>query len=306
MTARVSEGTHSGNLKLSDWATLIVIACIWGSSFFLIATGLDSMSAAVVGFCRIACGALALSCIPSARRVTIDKADWKMITLLGAIWMAIPLLAFPIAEQWISSALAGMLNGGVPVVTAVVGVALGLKHPARIQQVGLVVGLAGIVLISLPSLQLGGNDAAGVGVVAIALVCYAFSATFAVPLQHKYGGPALMLRVEAIGAVLACPVAIATFGDTHFAWKSVLAVMVLGVLGTGVAFALMASVIGRVGATRATMVTYLMPPVSIALGVIVRNETVSGLGVVGVVIVLIGAFLLSRQPAAVDSPTSDD
>ena len=139
----------------------------------------------------------------------------------------------------------------------------------------------------------------------VALVCYAFSANLAVPLQQKYGGPALMLRVEIVGAVLTAPLAVWGLGDSEFKWTSLLAVLVLGIVGTGAAFAVMAVVLGRVGATRGSIVTYLMPPVSIMLGVVFRDEHIAVTSLVGMAVVLAGRG--ARQPrSTVARPHSFD
>lgn len=294
-----SGGTNAGAFAARDWAMLAAVALTWGASFLFIDIGLDAFPPALVGFGRIGFGAAALSAVPAARRPTtpVAREDVPRIVLLGVIWMAVPLTLFPVAEQWISSALAGMLNGGMPIVTAVVATALGLRRPARPQVVGLVVGFVGVALISAPSLALGGRDATGVALILVALVCYALSANLAVPLQQRYGGPALMLRVEALGAALTLPGALWTLPDAHFRWSSFAAIAALGVLGTGVAFAVMAAVLGRVGATRGSIVTYLMPPVSIALGVTVRGDRVDAVALVGIAVVLAGAFLVGRDPS---------
>lgn len=294
---QTTTGTNTGSFALGDWGLLGAVALTWGASFFFIDLGLDAFHPTVVAFGRIALGALALSLVPAARRpaTPVAASDRPRIVLLGVVWMAVPLTLFPVAEQWISSSLAGMLNGGVPLVTAGVATALGLRRPGPTQVLGLVGGFVGVVLISLPSLAIGGRDALGVGLIMVALVCYAVSANLAVPLQQAYGGPALMLRVELVGAVLTLPAALWGATESRFAWPSFLAVAALGVFGTGVAFAVMATVLGRIGATRGTTVTYLMPPVSIALGVAFRDDHVEAVALVGIAVVLAGAFVVSRS-----------
>lgn len=290
----VAAGTNSGAFRPTDWGLLAAVALTWGASFLFIDIGLDAFSPYVVAFLRIAFGALTLAFVPAARG-RVDRDDRARIALLAVIWMAVPLTLFPLAEQHVNSALAGMLNGGMPILTAVVATALGLRRPGRIQVIGLVVGFAGVVLISADSFRVGGDEAFGVLLIFGALICYAFSANLAVPLQQRYGGPTLMLRVELVGAVLTAPMAVYGLGDSHFAWRPFLAVLTLGVLGTGAAFAVMAALLGRVGATRGSIVTYLMPPVSIVLGVAVRDDHIAALSVVGMAVVLVGAVLVSRQ-----------
>ena len=106
---------------------------------------------------------------------------------------------------------------------------------------GLIVGFVGVVLISADSFAIGGDQAFGVVLILGALVCYAFSANLAVPLQQRYGGPTLMLHVEATGALLTAPLAAWGLRTSHFEWRPFLAVLTLGVVGTGAAFAVMAS-----------------------------------------------------------------
>jgi drug/metabolite transporter (DMT)-like permease len=83
--------------------------------------------------------------------------------------------------------------------------------------------------------------------------------------------------------------------DSSFAWPSLLAVAAIGVLGTGLAFVLMGNLTGSVGATRASVMTYLLPVVAMVLGVVFRSEVISPVAVVGVLLVIAGAILASRR-----------
>ena len=90
------------------------------------------------------------------------------------------------------------------------------------------------------------------------------------------------------------PVGIATIGESEFALGAVVAVVILGVVGTGIARTLSATLAGRAGGPRMTTTTYLIPVVAIILGVVFRGETVTPLALVGVAVVLSGAYLASR------------
>lgn len=296
----VAAGTSSDAFRTSDWGLLAAVALTWGASFLFIDIGLDAFSPYVIAFGRIAFGCVTLALVPAARG-RIERGDWPRIALLAVIWMALPLTLFPLAEQHVNSALAGMLNGGMPILTAVVATVLGLRRPGTVQIVGLVVGFVGVALISADSFAVGGDEAFGVLLILGALVCYAFSANLAVPLQQRYGGPTLMFRVEMLGAVITAPLFVWGLGDSRFEWGPFLALAALGILGTGVAFAVMAALLGRVGATRGSIVTYLMPPVSMVLGVLVRDDHIPSLAIVGIVVVLASAFLVSRK----DAPAPD-
>lgn len=148
--------------------------------------------------------------------------------------------------------------------------------------------------MTIPSLQ-GANAApAGVVLVLIAVVGYGISGNLLVPLQQQYGGIAVTMWALIISSVMLLPFGIVGWSESEFTMPSVLAVVILGVLGTGIVRSLAATLAGRVGAARMSTTTYLIPVTAIALGVIFRGETVGPLALVGVVVVMSGAFLASR------------
>src|SRR6187402_744964 len=121
---------------LFDFLYLVVPGVVWGASFLFIAEGLTAIGPAGVTFVRILVGFAALSFVPAARRA-VPRADWGGIAWLGLLWFALPLSMFPFAQQHVSSALAGMLNGAVPIATAIVAALLARRSPARSVGVGL-------------------------------------------------------------------------------------------------------------------------------------------------------------------------
>jgi drug/metabolite transporter (DMT)-like permease len=133
--------------------------------------------------------------------------------------------------------------------------------------------------------------------VVLATVCYGFAVTIAGPLQQRYGSVNLMAKVLALATVWTLPYGLWDIGDARWEFGPVLAVAVLGVVGTGIAFALMGTLVGRVGSTRASFITYLVPVVALVLGVVFRNDDVFVLELVGVAFVIGGAVLASRRTA---------
>ncbi|MGQ0848896.1 MAG: DMT family transporter [Actinomycetota bacterium] len=289
-----AEGTSAGAFSPTEWLLFLGPGLIWGSSFFLIAIGLRSLPPALITPMRLAFGLTALSLFPAARR-PIERGDWPRVALLGAVWMAIPLSMFPFAEQRVSSALTGMLNGANPIFTAAVTWMLLKRPPGPFQRWGLLAGFVGTVLIALPSLGEGRSEAIGVGLIFIALFCYAIALNVAVPLQQKYGSLPVFRRAQMVGLALTVPVAIPTLGEARLEGGPVAAILVLGVFGTGVAYILMGRLAGQVGATRASVSTYLIPVVSVLLGVIFLAEDVHPVSLLGSAIVLAGAWLSSRR-----------
>ncbi len=290
-----SHGTNREAFTMRDWALFVSLALIWGSSFLFIAIGLDAFHPGVVTLLRVLFGAGFLALLPKARASKIDREDLPKIIVLAAIWVAIPFTLFPIAQQWIDSAIAGMLNGATPIFTAVIATALHRALPGPLQITGLLVGFAGILAIALPSAGGGTTAAIGVVLVILATIGYAISLNMVPPLQRKYGSIPLMARVEWVALPMVIPFGIYGVGDSTFAWPSLVAVLAVGILGTGLAFVLMGTLAGSVGATRSSFLTYLIPVVALALGVVFRDEVVSSVAIVGSGLVILGAILASRR-----------
>jgi drug/metabolite transporter (DMT)-like permease len=278
----------------ADWARWAVPGVVWGTSFYFIAEGLKAFPAALITPMRILFGFLTLSMFPAARSAQIERADRKRIALLGVIWMAIPLSLFPFAEQHVSSSVTGMLNGATPIFATIVAAFLARKVPHRGRIIGLTIGLAGVVLIAIPSGG-GHNEWFGIALIFVALGFYGFALNLAGPLQLKYGGLAVMWRAQAVALVLTAPFGIAKLGDVHFAWGAFAAMLALGAFGTALAYIAMAANAGRLGSSRASASTYLIPVVSLLLGSVVRHESIAVLSVLGCAVALVGAYLASRR-----------
>jgi drug/metabolite transporter (DMT)-like permease len=290
-----SYGTNREAFTASDWALFLSLSLIWGSSFLLMAIGLDAFHPGLVTMGRVTLGAVFLAFIPRTRSVRVDREDWGRIVTLAAIWTAIPFTLFPIAQQWIDSAIAGMLNGATPILTALLATFLLRAAPGPLQITGLLMGFAGIVAIAVPSAGDGTTAAIGVALVLLATVGYAISLNMVPPLQQKYGSLPVMARILPIASLMVLPFGMFGLTRSTFAWSSLLAVVAVGVLGTGLAFVLMGNLVGSVGATRASFLTYLIPVVALILGVVFRDEAISPISIVGVGLVIVGALLASRR-----------
>lgn len=286
-------GSRTDAYGPAEWGLTLVIGLIWGSAFLWIAIGVDSLSPGVVAFGRVALGAAGLGFASRARR-KIERQDWGRIGAIALVGNAAPALLFAVAETELDSAVAGMLTSAAPLMSLTVASILLRRLPGTAQVLGIGLGFLGIVLMTIPSLQ-GANAApTGVALVLIAIVGYGISGNLLVPLQQTYGGPAVTLWALVVSSMMLLPIGVATWSESEFTFASVGAVVILGVLGTGIARSLAATLAGRVGAARMSTTTYLIPVVAIALGVIFRNEEVHPIAVLGVVAVLGGAFLASR------------
>jgi drug/metabolite transporter (DMT)-like permease len=301
-------GSSSAAFTATDWLLLSSIALIWGASFVLIEIGLRSFAPALIALLRIALGAATLAVVPAARRATIERADRPRILILGVAWVGIPLVLFPMAQQWIDSSVAGMVNGAVPLTAAAWGAVLTRALPRRQQALGLLLGFVGIAAISLPELQgagpAGSRGALGVALAMAATALYGLALNVAVPLQQRYGGLPVLLRAQVVGMLVVTPFGLAGLTRSTFSWPSLLAMVPLGVLGTGLAFVMMTTLVGRTGSTRGSIAIYFVPVVAIALGALLLGERPARIALAGALLVIVGAWATSRaeRPAVPRTP----
>jgi len=286
-------GTHLGAFTPLDWLLFLSVGVIWGSSFLLIAIGLDAFAPGLVTWLRIVFGASALWLVPAARQ-KVHREDFPRLVAVSLLWIAIPFTLFPLAEQHIASGVTGLINGALPIFAVAFGSIMLRRAPGRMQALGLAVGFLGILAIALPSFSEGSSEAIGVLMALLAVVCYGIAVNIVAPLTQRYGSLPVMARVVGLAVIWTMPFGIVSIPQSSFAWSSFLAVVVLGVLGTGVAFVLMGQLIARVGA-RATFAIYLTPVVALILGAVFRDEVIHVLSIVGIALVIAGALLASRK-----------
>jgi drug/metabolite transporter (DMT)-like permease len=279
-----------------EWCLLAAVSLMWGSSFLFIAIGVDSFAPGVVAFARLGLGALTLAFVPRAHR-KLERVDWSRVAALGVLWMAVPFFLFPMAEQRISSALAGMMNGAVPLFSALFAALFLRRLPGARQLAGLLIGFVGVVAIALPAVRAARFTAFGVALVLLAVFLYGLSFNLAVPLQQKYGALPVLFRAQVVALAATAPVAAAQLPASEWSWASALAMVPLGVLGTGLALVAMTTLVGRAGAARGSVAIYFLPLVAVVLGVALRDETIALVSLAGTVLVLAGAWLTSRKEA---------
>jgi drug/metabolite transporter (DMT)-like permease len=289
-----STGTNREAFAPLDWALFSAISLVWGSSFLLMAIGLEAFSPGLITSLRVGLGAGVLWLVPRAR-TRVEREDWPRLIVLSFVWVAIPFTLFPIAQQYINSAVTGMLNGAMPIFAAVIATLMLRRLPRGVTIAGLLIGFTGVVAISLPAIGGESSEILGVALVLLATVCYGLAVNLATPIQQRYGSPAVMARMLALATLWTTPLGLAAVGSSTFAWDSFLAVAAAGVLGTGLAFVVMGTLVGRVGATRASAITYAIPVVALALGVVFRGDEVAAIAVLGIVLVIAGALLASRR-----------
>jgi drug/metabolite transporter (DMT)-like permease len=277
-----------------------ILAFIWGWSFLFIKVAIEGMTPATVAFSRIALGLLVMVVILRVKHIRMprDRTSWRHFAVMGLAYSAIPFTLLAWGEQHITSALTAVLNASTPLFAAVAA-AVGLGERLKRAQIGgLVLGFAGVAVAA----GLGGRDLAsssmvGVGAAMVASACYGFSFMYA--RRNLAGTPPLVAASGQLvtGTLLAAPLAFVTTAreGLHLAPHRVLAVTLLGVVGTGFAYVINYQSIAEIGATRASLVTYLVPIVAVTVGVIFLSEPFHLRLVVGGVLTILGIAILRER-----------
>lgn len=278
----------------AEWGMTAAVAMTWGASFLFIAVAIDHVATGVVPVARLAFGAIALASFPAARK-SIAREDWTRIALLGFVAMTIPFYLYPLAEHSVSSSVAGMINGSIPITTVVAAAILTRTLPSRRRALAVVIGFVGISFISFGSV---GDDKGaslhGVLFLLTATCCYAFTSILSREMQLKYGTLPVLLWQEIAALTFSLPLGVPAFFDSSFSWSALAALFVLGSLGTGFAYVMYGMLMVRAGAVRGVIGVFFTPIVATILGIVFRNETVTWLAVLGMCVVIVGAWLTSR------------
>jgi drug/metabolite transporter (DMT)-like permease len=275
-------------------ASFVLLAATWGCSFWWIKLGLDVLAPVQVAFVRLAIGATALLlvCAITGTRLPRRLGTWRHLVVLGFIWNAVPFTLFALGETHVSSVLAGLINGAVPLTTlAVILLAYREERPTAEMIAGLALGFAGLLVVVGVWQGLGGGEWLGVAAIVVAVICYGL----AIPYTRRYltglpeGGLALTTGQIVCAALMLLPLGLAG-GAPHgsISLEPVLGMLGLGALGSGIAFVMNFQVIREAGPSTASTATYLIPLFAIVVGVAFLGEHVSWNEPVGGLIVLIG------------------
>jgi drug/metabolite transporter (DMT)-like permease len=217
--------------------------------------------------------------------------------------MALPFSLFPLAQQTTASSVAGMINGGLPVVIALVTAVWVRRLPSVQRVIAIALGFVGIVVIALPAVRAESSsgesiaDLRGIALLLAAVLGYAFGANIARPLQAQYSPARLLMRVQFAAALWSLPLAAGGVTTSQFAWSAAAALVVLGIVGTGVAFVVFGTLLERTGITRAMIPTYFTPIVGLIVGALFNNEHIALISVVGMCIVIASAWMTSKPDA---------
>lgn len=281
---------------------LVLLACIWGSSYLFIKYGLRGLTPIQLVLGRLTGGAVVLLGLARLQgsRIPRDKRLWGHFVLLAILGNILPYFLFSFGETRVPSGLAGVFTATTPLWTAALAMlALSDEHPSLRRIAGLLVGFGGVFVLVAPW-RAGLGSASLVG----ELACLGAAASYGVSfvwMRRFLVGRGLSSTTLAAGQItvaatllwLAAPVVAAT--PMHLTVLVVASVAVLGIVNTGFAYILNYRLVAAEGATRASLVTYLIPVVAVVLGVIFLHEPVSWNLFVGAGLVLVAVSVMQGR-----------
>jgi len=300
----------------SKWIGFWVLGLIWGSSFLLIRIGVESVSPFQLVFVRVLIGAIGMSAVLLARgkRLPMDRGALLSLFVLGMINVTIPFALITWGEQTVDSGVASVLNSTAALFTLLISAFIFRQETFTARKfTGLMIGFVGVVVLASRNWQ-GGEVQTGslLGQLAILLAAlfYAFGGPYAYRLSHRWNDPQmvatgsmifaaavsglLMVLAPAFGGEAATPL-------NELPADALFSLLGLGILNTFIAYMIFYWIIRYLGASRASMVTYVAPVVGLALGAIVLGESMDVQLLGGAALILSGIAIVTvklRRPVA--------
>ncbi|MHB1066767.1 MAG: DMT family transporter, partial [Candidatus Nanopelagicales bacterium] len=278
----------------------LALALIWGGSFYFIKLGLVALSPAGVALSRLVLGLATMLVISVITRTRLPpRWSWGPLFVAALLMTSVPWLLFAYGEQHVSSALAGVINGATPLMTLMaILIAFPEEKPTRRRIAGLAVGFAGVLVVMGAWQGLGAGTWLGIAASTVAIACYGVS--FPYVRRHLASGAptrtiapiALATGLMTMGTLQAAPmVALGGFAHRPIGLPTVLGMLALGCLGSGIAYVLNFRVIALADATTASTVTYLTPLVAIIAGALLLDEHLAWNQPLGGALIVAGAAI---------------
>lgn len=302
-------GDDAAAMGALGWALLLLLSGLWGGSFFFIALAVEQLPTLTIVFLRVLAAAVALWLFILATHQPIPRAPgvWLAFLCMAMLNNVIPFTFIVWGQASIASGLAAILNATTPLFTALVAGALLADEKLTPQRVaGIAIGFAGVVaMIGLDAVRAVGANIAAQGAILCAALSYAFAAVFGRRFRRLGVSPA----VTAAGQVTASSLLLA--GPTlviDMPWRlpapdlpAIAAILALGLFSTALAYVLYFRILSHAGATRISLVTFLIPIWAILLGVVFLGEALRWNHVAGMAVILLGLLILEggriRTPA---------
>lgn len=285
--------------KQLKWIVLIFLSLVWGSSFILIKRGLVGLTPFQLGSLRIVFAGVFLLLIGFKSLTKIGSSQWKYIALTSFVGTLMPVYLFSYAQTEIDSSVSAILNSLTPLFTLLLGVVLFRFSYERGQLIGVLVGLIGCMLLIFNGASNHSDQNYFYAIfVVLGSICYALNVNLIKkylsdlnPLSITTGNFAVILVPALIGLYFT------DFSSTMQASKTqhaMVFVLILGIIGTGIANILFFRLIQIATPIFASSVTYLIPVVAFFWGIL-DKESLSVTQMIGAFIILVGVYLAAKK-----------
>jgi drug/metabolite transporter (DMT)-like permease len=284
--------------KKQAWLGIyLALGVVWGCSFIFIKLGLEFLTPFGVAFGRCALGALTLLAWAKYKGIALPKSKAMLFHLwvVSLLLNVIPGILFALAQTEVTSILAGIINAVTPLMTLLAIMLVTRDEKPKIYQVvGILIGFIGVLTVLGAWKGLGDNPLWAILILLAAVTCYGFSFPYSrrFILPHKLQPESIAAGQVTLGALTLIPFFIYNGIDRYeFQTAPVLAMLALGVFGSGFAYIWNFKVMALAGSAIASSVTYLTPVVAVIVGVIFLQESIYWYEPVGALIVLLGAAI---------------
>lgn len=287
--------------RLLPYVAFIALGLIWGGSFLFIKVALQDMAPTVIVLGRSASGAVALAVIMLVMGKPFFTDLRKRLGLFAFMAVTNALLPWVLiawGEEHISSGLASILNSTTTLWAAIlIYWVIPSERPSVLNYIGVLIGVAGVVILVTPDLSAHGLSGNVIGALAVvvASVSYAVSALFVRLKMRGMNVYEQSLGQLTVTALLALPLAAPALPHVHVALLSIVAVLALGVGGSGVAYLLYYYTMHTLGPVRATGVTFVVPITAVFWGVVLLHESLTLATAAGMAVILTGIVLANRR-----------
>jgi len=275
----------------------LALGFVWGCSFIFIKLGLDFLTPFGVAFGRCALGAATLLAWAKYKKISLPKSGklWAHLWVVSLMLNVIPGVLFALAETEVTSILAGIINAVTPLMTLIaIMVVTRDEKPKFYQVLGIGIGFIGVLTVLGAWQGLGNNPLWAILVLLAAVTCYGFSFPYSrrFVIPHKLPSESIAAAQVTTGALTLLPFFLFDgIARDNYRPGPVLAMLALGVFGSGFAYIWNFKIMAIAGSAIASSVTYITPIVAVIVGVVFLQESLFWYEPVGALIVLLGAAI---------------
>lgn len=300
-------------MRRQYFVVLLILGALWGASFLFIKLGVREMAPEVLVAIRLLVGSLTLLAVLFLRgqRIPLDMTLWRDLFFAGIVGLVLPYELITWGEQHIASGMAAILNATTPLFSVLLTYMW--THEERLnglRLLGVLLGFVGVVVaVGIENLSFSDTNTQAHLAVLLAALCYAITGIYS--RRAFRGMPALVPAAGQLlaGALVMVPIALLVRGipSPLPSMGALGAVLALGIIGTAIAYILLYWLLERLGATRTSMVTYLLPPFALVYGALFLSERITLDALIGLALVIVGILLANgfisipstaRAPAA--------